>query len=195
MWWVPTGARSSVTSGEPGPGVTSTAARNDWSREFSWRSDRAAASCESSAALVHVADALEGPGVGCEPEQGHEGSFELGIVQGLLASEDVPEVGRFHEGGQDQIDEATLVAGAAPLVETLVRILVEGAIAAPEDAVELLELGELLRHPELAPAAEVGEDRELRTQRIGHHAGEALFELDAFGPLVIDRSAFMHQRR
>ena len=75
-----------------------------------------------------------------------------------------PQIGRFHEGGQDQVDEATLVAGPTPLAEAVGRVLVEGPVAAPEDAVEFLELGELLRHPELASAAQVGEDRELRLQ-------------------------------
>ena len=40
----------------------------------------------------------------------------------------------------------------------------EGAVAAAEDAVVLGEFGELLGHPQLAPAAQVGEDRQLRAR-------------------------------
>src|SRR2546421_738263 len=103
-------------------------------------------------ALVDVADALERPGSGRGAQQRAEplGQRAVRVVrvgQRLPPAEHPAELIRAQERGQDQVDEAALVAPAAPVVEPLGLIYMEGTVAAAEHRVVRLQRGEPPRHP------------------------------------------------
>ena len=110
-------------------------------------------------ALVDLADALER--LGARAEQRLELRRQLRVVERLAAAavgrEHGPQLLGRHERGEDQVDEAALVAGAAPVVEPALPVDDEGLIAAAERRVVLGQGGELVAHPELGPVAEGGE--------------------------------------
>ena len=86
------------------------------------------------------------------PSRARNRSSLAGVLERLVAGEHDARSARVHEGRQDEVDEAALVAAAAPVVEAPRRILVEGAVAAAKDPVVLGELCEPLGHPQLACA-------------------------------------------
>ena len=185
----PRGA-SSAAGRTPAPGATAPARscsrRQDQGRRA--RSCRCAAQAHRGPALVHVAHALEGLGVGAQPEQGTEAVFVGGVLQRLVAGEDGREVRAVHVRGEHEVDEAALVAAPAPVVEPLGRVLVEGAVAAAEGAVVAGEAGEALRDPQLACAAAGRRTRRGRGPSAARtRSREATLELLALGPLVVDR--------
>ena len=90
-------------------------------------------------AFVDVPDALERLDAGAQAEQRPEPLLVGGVLQGLVAGEHGLELDAVHEGGEDEVDEAALVATTAPVVEPLGRVLVEGAVAAAKGAVVLRE--------------------------------------------------------
>src|SRR6202167_4851998 len=94
------------------------------------------------AALVDLADALER--LGARAEQRPELPGERRILKRLAGRREDPVERRGRqERGEDQVDEAALVALPAPVIEPARRIAVEGLVAAAERAVVLLERGEL----------------------------------------------------
>ena len=145
-------------------------------------------------ALLGVAHALERLRPGTQLEQGAEPLLVGRVLERLVAGEDGGQRGAVHEGSQDEVDEAALVAPAAPAVEASSRILVEGAVTAAERAVVAVELCEPHRHPQLGARAEVGEHGEARPQCTVDQLPEAAFELLALGPLVVHGTAGVDQR-
>ena len=107
-------------------------------------------------ALTHLAHALERLGVGQGAEQGPEPVGQRRVGQRLGAGEDLPQVRRGQERGQDQIDETALVAPSAPVVQPPRGVDVEGAVAAAERGVVPGQRGELLGDPQFGerPQAE-----------------------------------------
>ena len=99
---------------------------------------------DRGAALVDLADALER--LGARAEQRLELRLQLRVVERLrpaaaaIGREDRPELFRRHERGQDQVDEAALVALAAPVVEAAPGVDVKGPVTAAERAVVLRQV-------------------------------------------------------
>ena len=139
----------------------------------------------SGAALVDVADALERLRSGAEPEQGPEAPLVGGVLEGLVPGEHAGQVGAVHEGREHEVDEAALVALAAPVVQAPRRVLVEGAVAAAKDPVVPGEVGEPLGHPQLGARPKVGEHGEAGAQRGEDEVSEAALEVFTLGPLVV----------
>ena len=82
-----------------------------------------------------------------------------------------------HERGQDQVDEAALVALAAPVVEPCGRVDVEGPVAAAERVVVLGELGEALRPPTArCTGRSDGEVVDRPAERLGQHRRKPVLE-------------------
>ena len=159
------------------------------------RSSRCAALERRDPALVDVPHALEGLAEGSQPDQGSEALLVVRVLEGLAASEHVGQVGAVHVGRQDEVDEAALVAPPAPPGEALVRVLVEGTVAAAKGVVVAGQPGEPLGHPQFGAGPEIGEDGELGAQGSRHELGEAALELVALGPLVVHRVPVGYQRR
>ena len=145
------------------------------------------------AALVHVADALERPLAPPEVQQCAEALLVGGVLEWLVAAEDGRKAGPLHERGEDEIDEAAFVAGAAPVVEPARRVLMEGAVAAPERAVVLGQLRELPGHPQFAARTEIREHGETGTDGVVDPLLEGTFELVALGPLMVHGATVDHE--
>src|SRR6202035_780330 len=143
-------------STSPGGGRSSTSTRSTpsvRSRDRPLRGEQ-----RGGPALADLADALERLAVGQRAQQRAElrgqGLRRVGVGQRLLAAEDGAELLGGQERGQDQVDEAALVAPAAPVVEPLGLVQVEGPVAAAERAVVLGQPGEPQRDPQLAERAQ-----------------------------------------
>src|ERR1700722_3537744 len=148
---------------------------------------------EGGPALVGVPDTLERLDAHAQAQQGPEALLVAPVLQGLVAGEHGLEFHAVHERGEDEVDETTLVAAAAPVVEPPRGVLVEGAIATAKGAVVRRETGELLRPPQLGARAEVGEHRDPRSQRREDEVAERLLKALALGPLVVHGEPFGHE--
>ena len=146
---------------------------------------------DRGAALVDLADALER--LGARAKQRLELGRELRVAERLAAAavgrEHGPELIGRHERGQHQVDEAALVAVAAPMVKPDRRVKREGPVAAAERRVILGQRGELVPHPELGPVPEGGEVPGHSGRVGGEHLAQGRLERGAFGVLVVDRLA------
>src|SRR5271166_3487926 len=92
---------------------------------------------QGGSAFVGVPDTLERLGAVAQAEERTEPLLVGRILQWLIAGVDGFELHAVHERGEDEVDETALVAAAAPVVEPLRRVLVEGAVAAAKGAVIL----------------------------------------------------------
>src|SRR3984957_13869035 len=119
---------------------------------------------EGAPAFVDVPHAFERLGADAQAQQCPETLLVGRVLQRFVAGEDRFELAALHEGRQDEVDEAALVAATAPVVQPFCRVLVKGAVAAPKRAVVGGQPGELLRDPELGARAQDGEDRKVRTE-------------------------------
>src|SRR6185437_701756 len=107
-------------------------------------------------ALVDLADALERLSAGAEERL--ELRFQLRVGERLSTAavlrEDRRELLPGHERGQDQVDEAALVALPAPVVKAARGVDVKGPVAAAERPVVLRQRREPFRYPQLGPVAQ-----------------------------------------
>ena len=128
-----------------------------------------ARSCLLAASMTAARHSLTSPthsnGLVPEPRRVWNFGFSSGLSSGsgcrgiapAAGREYRPELFRRHERGQDQVDEAALVALAAPVVEAAAGVDVKGPVTAAERAVVLRQVREPLAHPQLGPVAERGE--------------------------------------
>src|SRR5262245_17002952 len=107
-------------------------------------------------ALVDVADALPRLGRPGRVDQRLERGQQAEVVERLPAGEHLGQVVGAEERAEDEVDEAALVALAAPVVEPAGGVDVEAPIAALEGAVVLGHAGEPLGDEELGVGAEPG---------------------------------------
>ena len=167
---------------------------SEWSRRVPCRSRRSAARQERGAAFVDVTHALEGLGIGRQSQHGREAFLQFRVVQGLMTAEDGAELAGAHEGGQDEIDEATLVARAAPLGEPLApgpggRL--DCSCGTPHGT----RRAGRTAAPPTARSGSAGRRRPIvRVPGSTPPVGEALLERGALGPLVVDGTAIVHER-